>query len=344
MKNKRFITAILLVVVAATVAFVSCKKENQEAMQGNPQPVKTFTVPQIDDMNAYLKDFRQRMEESQNDKEAEYLGLEEAAWHLACLANVDFCNINVKYDDFLFDTIEMQVNTTNGVVLLSDLNMAYEQMHDAIQQYKNGLSRCNQNMYYANVSIDASGVARIALMTSFMNDSKEPHTWFFADAFAAAYACDTLFFEDSTYNWNGLAARKLEHIVNTYDHYENDTLPEGTLIICYVPTRDHTFDYTNTYDPYVNDYYYINSSRVFAKKYNQAYPNYVLSVFEMCYCLDSYLGLGYDYIADNLYPHEHPVCWTVKPRYLNHNHMHYYYHKLHVDYGQLIPTNPNPDM
>lgn len=343
MKNKRFIIATLLVVVATTVAIVSCKKEDQEASQSVSRPAKTFTVPQIDDMNAYLKDFRQRMEESQNDKEAEYLSLEEAAWHLACLANVDFCNVNVKYDDFLFDTIEMQVNTTNGVVLLSDLNMAYEQMRDAIQQYKKEFSRCNQNMYYVNVSIDASGVARIALMTSFMNDSKDVHVWYFADAYVAAVACDSLFSSDSLYNWDGLAASELERIINIFEHQENDTLPEGTLIICYVPTRDHTFDYTNTYDPYGNDYYYLNSSRVFAKKHTQSSLNYALSIFEMCYCLDSYLGLGCDYPNDHLYTDEHPVCWKVKCRNVHLTHMWYYsYHQLHVDFGQLITPNPNP--
>lgn len=57
MKNNKIIFAALMVVVATAVAFVSCKKENQDAMLNTTQPVKTFTVPQIDDMNAYLKEF-----------------------------------------------------------------------------------------------------------------------------------------------------------------------------------------------------------------------------------------------------------------------------------------------
>lgn len=329
-----------MAIMTVAVAVVSCKKDNNNASHQDGTTSQAKNYRQIEDKLAYITDFKKKMVESKDD---ESFNLDDAAWHLACLANVDFCNINVKYDDFLFDTIALQVNVANGVMLLSDLSMAYEQMHDAIQQYKKGFSRCNQNMYYVNVSIDATGVARIALMTSFMNDSKDTHVWYFADAYAAALICDSLFFEDSTYYWNGLVASELERIINTYDHHENDTLPDGTIQICYVPTRDHTFDFTNTYDPYGTDYYYLNSSRVFAKKHSQSYLNYNLSVFEMCYCLDSYLGLGYDYIGDNLYPHEHPVCWVVDCKNEHFTHMWYYfYHQLHVDYGQLISV-PNPN-
>ncbi|MBQ6770951.1 MAG: hypothetical protein IJP44_08260 [Bacteroidales bacterium] len=58
--NNRFIVAIVLVVVATLVAVVSCKKETQANLSGNsPQPSKTFTPPQVDNMNAYLKEFKQ---------------------------------------------------------------------------------------------------------------------------------------------------------------------------------------------------------------------------------------------------------------------------------------------
>ena len=58
---KKFsIFSIFMMVVAITVAVVSCKKETQANLSGNsPQPSKTFTPPQVDDMNAYLKEFKQ---------------------------------------------------------------------------------------------------------------------------------------------------------------------------------------------------------------------------------------------------------------------------------------------
>ena len=134
MKKRNLIITTLLVVVAATVAFVSCKKENQDALLNNTESVMTFTVPQIDDMNAYLKGFKQRMRAT---KDGETLTLDEAAWHLSCLANFDFCRINVEYDDFQFDTIDMQVMsmkpllhvTSILVVIRSTFGMVWEQLH-----------------------------------------------------------------------------------------------------------------------------------------------------------------------------------------------------------------------
>lgn len=340
MKKSNFIIATLLVAVAASVAFVSCKKESQDELLNNTQPIKTFTVPQIDDMNAYLKDFRHRMEESQNNKSAEFFSLEEAAWHLACLANVDFCRVNVEYDDFLFDTIEMQVNITNGIMPMTDLYMAYEQMCTEIQQFKKSFNRPDQNLYFIKVSISIDGIAKIALMTSYSVNSKDlyDHPWYFSDVYEAIDVCDEYFSQDSTYLWNGAGASELQYVLNHIN-------AGGPFIMCYTPTRDYTFDYTNTHDPYGTGYYYINDSRVFAKRYNHSSPYYIFDNWEMCYFLDSYLGLGYDYVNDNLYTNESPICWIITSiTYHNNsniNNPYYYYHKLKVEFGQpYIPSDP----
>ena len=338
MKKSNFIIATLLVAVAASVAFVSCKKESQDELLNNTQPIKTFTVPQIDDMNAYLKDFRHRMEESQNNKSAEYFSLEEAAWHLACLANVDFCRINVEYDDFLFDTIEMQVNVTNGIMPMTALCMAYEQMCTEIQQFKKSFNRPDQNMYFIKVSISTEGNARIAMMTSYTANAKDlyNHQWYFSDVYEAVFTCDEYFSSDSTYYWNTTAARELQRVLNLFEHHEN--IGSGDFhSICYIPTRDHTFNYTNTYDPYGSEGNYLNESRVFAKRIKQNYYDYILEGLEMCYCLDSYLGLGYDYIINNqLYFREFPVNWTVTPNSFFQYPYYYCYHDLHVEYGRAF--------
>ena len=340
MKNNKIIITAFMVIVATTVAFVSCKKENQETLQSNSQPVKTFTVPQVDDMNAYFKDFRQKMEKSQNGKDTEYLGLDEAAWHLAGLANLSFCRINVDYDDFQYNTIDMQVNVANGVIQMNELRNAYEQMCKGIQQFKKGFNRFNQNLYYINVSISADGNTKIALKTSYTLNSKYL-TWYFPDMFTAYDACDEHFSADSIYLWDGLAKTELHRILNLYEHHENPATsgPGGIIGLCYVPTRNHSFNYTNTYDPYGSGYYYVNESRVFAKQGTQSSLSYEFEFLEMCYCLDSYLGLGYDYIDDNLYVNERPVNWTVTSHTI-HPVSYIHYHNLYVEYGVVTTAEP----
>ena len=342
MKREKLLITIALVVVATLVAVVSCKKETPSALLNNgAQQEKAFVVPDVDDMNAYLKDFKQRMQSSTRGDE-ETLSLDEAAWHLACLANVEFCRVNVEYNDVQFDTVNMQVNVMDGTVAMCDLNTAYEQMCNEIREFKRGFNHCDQNLYFINVFINGDGKARIALMTSFITDTRylTDHTWYFEDEWDAVSVCDEYFFSDSVYDWDGLAASKLEYVLNLFDHHENVLLPDGSVSVSYIPTRNHTFDYTNTYDPYHSGYY--NDSRVFAIRNTQPI-NYILDLSEMCYCLDSYLGLGYDYISDNLYTNEHPVCWEVRHKNLFYGWMSYQYHQLYVEYGRLIPSQPTPD-
>ncbi len=339
MKKYTLFITTLLVVAAASVAVVSCKKDTTGQDNAKGTDTQAFDYRKIDDKVAYFTDFKKKMKET---KDNETFNLDDAAWHLACLANIGYCNVNVKLDDFLFDTIDMQVDVENGTMRLSDISAAYDQMCAKIDEYKKGFDHCDQNLYYINVSINANGDAKIALMNSFTYGAKSwvDNPWYFSDPIVAADACDTYFSEDSVYCWNLLAASELTRVLNIFEHHDNGTGQYAAW--CYTPTRSHTFDYTNTYDPYGSGYGYIHESRVFAKKYPNQF-NYIFGLFEMCYCLDSYLGLGYDYISDNLYSDEHPVCWTVNPVFQQTNTSVSLYHQLIVNYGQLtsIPTvNP----
>ena len=347
MKNNKFFHAICVMAVAiiVSIAVVSCKKETQNNLMNNKtETSQAFNPLEIEDMNAYLKDFKQKMQSAvKGDDEA--LSIEDAAWHLSSLANVNFCRVNVEYNDFQFDTIEMQVNVTNGVMLMSDLCSAYGRMCTEIQQYKKGFKLPNQNLYFIKISIGNEGNAKIALMTSYSLSSKGlyDHQWYFSDVFEANDACYEYYSDDSTYIWNDLGAKELQRVLNLYDHHENSGSGE-LYSICYIPTRDHTFDYTNTHDPYGSEFYYINDSRVFAKRYyNNPNPYYEFSVWEMCYLLDSYLGLGYDYIDDHLYAHEFPVNWTVISITFKNTNVNtpfynytYIYHQLHMEYGRAL--------
>lgn len=345
MKKRNLFLATLFVVAVVLVAVVSCKKDDPKTMLSdtNHHPM-VFTPPQVEDMTAYLKDFKQKMQSATKSDE-ETLSLEEAAWHLASLANLDFCKVNVEYNNVRFDTIDMQVYITDGTILMSDLNTAYGQMCTEIQQFKKEFSD-NYQLYFINFFINGNGNAKIALMTSYTENSKflPDHPWYFQGAFEALNVCDQYFSDDSTYFWNTLAVTELQRVLNLFEHHENGpTGPGGQLVVCFIPSRNHDFNYTNTYDPYGTDY--INDSRVFAIRNSLPSLDYTLDTWELCCCLDSYLGLAYEYINDNLYTNEHPVNWTVAPAsvFIN-NYVYYHYHQLHVEYGTLItPGPPTPD-
>ncbi|MBR3491507.1 MAG: hypothetical protein IKH44_04320 [Bacteroidales bacterium] len=342
--NKRnlFIT-IALMIVAATVVFVSCKKETENALiQRGNSTRRTIDISQIDDMTAYFKEFRLKMTESKSD---ETLNIEDAAWHLACMANYDFCRVNVEYNDFRFDTIEMQVNVTNGNILMSDLNLAYEQMCTEIQQFKKGFNHNNENLYFINMFINDNGNVKITIKTTFVSNTRglEDHLWYFPDTFCYIDSvCDYYFTSDSTYLWNTTARSELERILNLFEHHENQP-----GIICYAPTRSYTFEYPNWIDSYGSEFNC--NSRLFAELSYEYNLIYNLPLDEMCYCLDSYLGLGYDYIEDYYYvDNELPLNWIVIDTTVRFDQQKQYscYHNLKVEYGRrwgVKPPLPDPD-
>lgn len=128
MKNNKLSFAIMTMALAMaiSVAVISCKKETESALQQKAYTThQPFDLRKVEDLQAYLKDFKKRMTEA---KDNEALSLNDAAWHLASLANCDFCRINVEYDNVKFDTVQMNVNVTDGAVLMGDLNAAYGQI------------------------------------------------------------------------------------------------------------------------------------------------------------------------------------------------------------------------
>lgn len=334
MKNSNSIIAIIgLAIVAIAVAFVSCKKETEKALSQKDYSLQQAAdIRQMDDPRSYFIDFKKKLTESKSD---EAYNLDDAAWHLACLANFDFCKVNVDYDNVQFDTVEMQVNVTDGVVLLSDLHNAYEQMCTEIQLFKKGFNHCNQNLYFINVFINENGSAKIALMTTFINSSKDiyDHLWYFPNTFSFNIdsVCDYYF--SGLYKWDGRAITELQRILNLFEHHSNSS---GEM--CFTPTRNYIFEYPNWTDSYGSPF---GDLRLYAGV--SAY--YYLNPNEMCYCLDSYLGLGYDYLTNNYYVNnEHPICWTVNAldSLFPYHHLKTYYHSMNVQYGQLNQVGPEP--
>lgn len=339
MKKHYLFLSTLLVVAAVLVAVVSCKKETQGTLMNNKnESVQTFNPREIEDMNAYLKGFKQKMQSAtKGDDEA--LSLEDAAWHLSSLANYEFGNVNVQFDNIRFDTLYAHVDVTKGAILLCDLAFAYESICNDIERFFNRLNLNEKHLRFIDADIAEDGYTTISLVTTFIEDSKgwDDYHWYFephiVDPFIDTIAedsCNAHFSNDLVYVWNGLGESELERLLNVYEHH--NYLGSGHHISFYTKSREYTFDYPNYIDPYGSPSY--NGSRLFGVLGNH---NYVIPKMDMCYYLDSYLGLGYDYLTSNpigLYADECPAIWSIETcsNVFYPNHSATYYHKLKVTY------------
>ena len=341
MKRKNFNLAIIMMVVAAfiSVAVVSCKKEDNSSLAGQVTSKPAFTPPQVDDMDAHLKGFKEKMKSSTRGDD-ERLSLEEAAWYLSGVANYDFSKANVEFTDLRYDTLTYQINVCNGQVLLSDLNTVYSSMTNDIDAFYQNLDLQDKHFRFIGTSISENGTVSVQMVTSFRHFD---HTWYFPLNYFTDTLCDYYFSDDSVYVWDGLAIYELERLIHLLEGREfAETAGDITDRVYFLCMGIIDFDFRSCIDPYGSPFNL--NSRLFAR-YGDAYATTPLNKFEMCYCLDSYIALPFEYIDDH--PNLSCMCplqWNIEGEtYLFYgNKWHTHCHKLSVKIGLPVTSNYEP--
>lgn len=346
MKNTKSSIAILVmaIVVFASLIMTSCKKETQNSFSNNSineSLISAFDRKGIKDMDAYLKDFKMKMQTVIREND-ETMDLESAAWHIASIANRDFCNVDVEYDDLRFDTLVMDIPVDGGQISLANMNTVYPEMCSRIEKFQKSLGLNNQHLRFINTAINQEGQIKVSMITTFVNSTRnlEDHLWYFPDTFGLMDSVCYYYFDATTsYPWDTTGGKDyLQWIINMHEG-----ISYSHSVAYFVPTRYQLFDYPNYIDPYGSPFR--RNSRLFAVWGNY---NYGLDMNEMCYCLDSYLGLQCDYLENNYYVDDE---FIVNSKILTGKNVFYgeryttYYHKLGVQYGQYVQQqidDPNP--
>lgn len=286
--KKNIIFASLVLAVAIIVILVSCKKENNNLIpkESNNESV-VFEFPNVDDMNAYLKEYKQKISQTRGD---ETVSLSEAEWHLSSLANYDFGYANVEYGDFRFDTLYTSMTVSGSEVRLSDLGIAYSELSASIASYFESLDLENKHIRFVDVSVlDDGQVMSILGITSLWN-----HTWHFNDFIDAFVFCDSVFNSESLYLASGFGRTELQRVLNLLEGRLYATVPVGPqdsrTYLLYLTQQD--FNWEDWIDPYGSPNYC--NSRLFASL-SLNNPDLNDNSGTICYLLDSYLGLGCDY-------------------------------------------------
>ena len=333
MKKHYLFLATLLVVVAVSVAVVSCKKETQGNLMNNKnESVQTFNPREIEDMNSYLKGFKQKMQSAtKGDDEA--LSLEDAAWHLTSLANFEFAKGNTLSDNLRFDTLYSSVKVSADKVFLSDLELAYENINKSISDLYNNLILKNKSLHFVNVNITDCGNIVISLITTFNTGSKNLNDtcYYFQDLWDALVECNNYFDEFPDLPVQSTGTTELKRVINLLG---NDFRP---LDYYFTPTSSQTFYFNQNYDP--NGSPSLWGSRLYANNSSLNYFDLKLDD-RICYYLDSYLGLG----TNSRPQDEYILSWNVVlvTTYIPNYNLQVQRHELKVTYGEKHPITPTP--
>ena len=294
--------------LAMTLALSSCKKENPNAMLGSASvPAKVFSPPKVDDMNAYLKDYKQKMQTVTRGDD-EMLSLEEAAWHLSSVANYDFANANVSFDDIRFDTLHYQMSVTNGQVSLTDLNTVYANVSSDIDAFYHSLDLHEKHFRFINSTISHEGIITVALLTTFKRSSRgtndlEDHLWYYEDYWDLQVECNSFCEEYETLPASTTGRDLLERFLNWKLSHGVETRYYYTI------TSYEEFYYRDEIDPYGSPNFM--ASRLFA---NNGGLNMDIKP-RFCYLCDSNLGLGSSNCPQGLYVIHWKVFYRQEPPY-----------------------------
>ena len=126
MKNsKRFLAIIILAIVATTVAFVSCKKEQAPTAQQHNKS----TLARIMDFKRQLNE----VELNPNNRTITYMSIPDAIWNLEALFNVTYAYPDESYGQTICcDTTLYLPVCSNDSVSFVDLAVFNGQMYEAV--------------------------------------------------------------------------------------------------------------------------------------------------------------------------------------------------------------------
>lgn len=291
MKKQTLILAAILLV--AVTSFVSCQKEETSAVSNLNKSHKSFyQPPKVDDMNAYLRDFKLKMQTRGND---DTMDIEEAAWHLSSVANYDFGDVVGDFSKFHYDTLYYNINIENDKVAVSDLNTLYTGAFNDINLCFQNLDLDNKHIRFIDAEITENGSVIMSILVSY---DWIDHQWYFPDPITLD-SVYSLYFDDNTaYTVTGTFPTTLKYALNDLTSHHPNLLPSQSIY--YIRVREQTFLYTNYTDPYDSPFY--GDSRIYARQV----PGTYVSSDDGHYCLDSYIGLA----VDNLYYDEVIIDWV----------------------------------
>lgn len=153
MKKFRILMGVLALVMVAAI-IIACTKEKEKGIAQISSEIET--VSKEDDMSAYLKQFKEKMQSA--TKGDETLSMEDARWHLEAVLNYTYGDAGRHTTDIQCDTFHYTLLADGNEVTLFHLNQAFNAISNDVEKA------------YGNCNLPDKSI--IAIQTLFENDIK----------------------------------------------------------------------------------------------------------------------------------------------------------------------------
>ena len=139
----------------AVAIFFACTKEKETKISHNN--MRKAVVLKEDDMSAYLKQFKEKMQSATRGDES--LSLEDAQWHLEAVLNYTYGEAGYQTTEIQCDTFYYELPTDGNEVTLARLNEAFITLSKDVENA------------YADCNLPEKSI--LAIQTVFGNESKD---------------------------------------------------------------------------------------------------------------------------------------------------------------------------
>lgn len=318
------VVATLLIAAAGLSTISSCKKDKNTMLEKQIVQNCIKHPEKIEDMDAYLKDFGNKMLNSKNN---EFLTTEEAAWHITAYLNFQYGDVTDDYSDYDISYKEYTIPVSNGLVTLSDLGLLYNNTAKDIVKFYQASMFNDKKILYVQTEIGNTGNVKVTAALTY-KESSQLRYFDFDDYVDSVLFCDSLFPNQQGYLWNTEATQLLTELIRHFSHATLRTADYERKY--YISIKEDDF----THKDYPGQIYYCGCC---------TYTHYI-SPQDMCFYLDSYLDIIFEnkperydvvdcyvYEVDNNKDKESPDAPVP------------YYHGLYIKCGLPIVSSIHPN-
>lgn len=166
---KRLYLTITVIFAIGLLIFNGCSTENNQSDE-KQENVYQPTAVDIQIENKIL-DFESRVDfarENPNLKSGgDDLTLDEAIWNIEALANYNYSDASMNFENYVSETTEIEVPLSNGNVLLSNASIAYDQAIIILSEHFSQISGAEKQLVLADITLkEISGDVAIFTVTS----------------------------------------------------------------------------------------------------------------------------------------------------------------------------------
>lgn len=156
MKRKIYLLNFgLATLIAASLIIYSCQKENSGIDTYSNQTEQSLKDSQIEKRIIAFRDIIDLIRETPNLKSgSDPMDVDSAVWYIEATSNLTYGDASFETEEFIIDSALIEVPITNGQILWSDVQAAYDQVIDILSEHNANITANVKQLIVADISLD----------------------------------------------------------------------------------------------------------------------------------------------------------------------------------------------